>query len=73
MRVPGGPGEAPAGLLGGCNCALAHAFGDGLHIVLANMLFLEAAWAPGGLHEGPGWPWRGSSGAAWRAENDDFH
>ena len=33
---------------------------------------MKAAWAPGGLHEGPGWPRGGSRGAAWRVQNVDF-
>ena len=36
------------------------------------MCSLKAAWAPGGLHEGPGWPRGGSRGAAWRVQNVDF-
>ena len=33
----------------------------------ANMCCLNAAWAPEGLREAPGWPWQGSSSAAWIA------
>ena len=36
------------------------------------MCFLKAAGAPGGLHEGPGWPRGGSRWAAWRSGNVGF-
>ena len=34
-----------------------------LELEAADVCFLKAAWAPGGLHEGPGWPRGGSGGA----------
>ena len=53
------------------SCVGAHAFCAGWLRCVANVRCLKAAWAPDGFHEAPGWPWRGSSGAAQRVRNCD--
>ena len=50
-------------------CVVAHVFGAGWFRCFANVLCLNAAWAPGGVYEAPGCPWRGSSGAARGVQN----
>ena len=60
-------------LLGGqagsmrCILSLGSCFWRCVALVSCEHALFGGSLGPGRLHEGPRWPWRGSSGAAWRA------
>ena len=46
------------------SCVIAYVLGAWWRWCLATSCSVNAAWAPGGLHEGPGWLRGGPGGAA---------